>query len=373
MNLVNHAPHISQEKNKRKRPPVWLRQFNKFLIEYIRTRNVQYFYNAIMSCSKMVKRLIALLLKMDCLYQVVEPAQRWICQQVGSASQSYISELVSALTQSGFLRVTHRGWVPALVINGVVKEPGHWRTNIYKFSAFLDDHKIRAELADILPGCKALEYSLLMVFEKQSLQGFPILLRPSIEFKDDIPAECILIDDCKVPNFDKGETMTLPDRNEMLRSLESLKNTPMSEADIALIGAYPDEVIAYANLCTHRKGELANPFGYFLVCCREYSKKLANGVSQSLRLETQKRYPQKGTSQPSSALTSQQIIENNERIDKLCNQSLKRCQAKNWIKDYRQGKMAKDLLERMLSAIGMLDSCRSQIVQLESNLTSLEI
>jgi len=91
-------------------------------------------------------------------------------------------------------------------------------------------------------------------------------LRPIYEYKTNRITNCLLISDCKVPNSKKGLTMTPPSRNEMVRSLESLKNTPLSIADVTAIAAYPDEVIAYADRCAMKKGSLANPIGYFLVC-----------------------------------------------------------------------------------------------------------
>ena len=163
------------------------------------------------------------------------------------------------------------------------------------------------------------------------------------------------------------------DRSSMIRSIESLKNTPMSEADMKAIAVYPDEVIAYADRQTMKKGSLVNPIGYFLVCCREYSKKrLARDGNPTSRLETREESLQKGNAKPTASkvlMTLQEKIANSERIDKLCTHSLRQCQANMWIKQFENGNMTQDLLERMLSSIDMLDSCRHRIVHPGSNLT----
>jgi hypothetical protein len=180
MNTVNQNPHISQEKNKTNNPPVWLQYFNKCLAEFKITKDAKYFYDAIKRCSKMVKRVIALLLKMDCLYNSVHPAQEWIRDTIGSESRSYISELVTALAESGFLRIIRRGYVPATYnAEGIEVYPGYFRTNIYKLAPFLHDPEIRAGIAAILPGCKALAYTLWYRCEKGLQSEFPTLLRPN--------------------------------------------------------------------------------------------------------------------------------------------------------------------------------------------------
>jgi hypothetical protein len=365
----------------------WMRLFEGFNEIKDPAKKLAAFYALVPLCPKTIKKILALLSKMNEQYEKINPSEEFIADEI-NCSRTYVSENVNFLALVGIILIIPGVWIPAKYICGKLYKAGRWTQNTYEFAPFFDTLEAREKLAALLPDCQALQYSLEMAKERELLNSIPFIrdpyneqasgcestqLRPFRVIRSDRIAECLLISDCKVQSFEKGQTMTLPNRNEMVRSLESLKNTPMSEADVALIGAYPDEVIAYANLCTNRKGILVNPIGYFLVCCREYSKKLANGVNQSSHFETQKRSPQKGTSQPSAPMTSQQIIENKERIDKLCNQTLKQCQARAHIKAYERGLIPKDLCERLLDSIGMLDACRPQIVQPGPSLPPIEI
>jgi hypothetical protein len=300
MNITQET-HIRQEKNKIKSPPVWLQYFIQLLNEFFNTKNIKYLCDAIKRCPKMVKRTIALLLKMDNIYAVVNPAQEWMAAQIkckNPDNHSYVSDMVQALADAGVLIIKNSGFIPAQYKEGVEIVPSRYTSNIYKFASWFYDHDVRCQIAGVLPGCQALEYSLLMVFERDIQSGLPCiepkkptLLRPSYVYNSNDITKCILVGDCK-------EAKMEPNRSMMIRSIESLKNTPMSEADVNAIAGYPDEVIRYADQCTNRKGHLANPIGYFLVCCREFNKKrLAKDVNVSSRLETRRESPQRGKAQ----------------------------------------------------------------------------
>jgi len=176
MNKLNHNLHTSQEKHQ--------------------TKSIIYILELIGKCPKTFKKILAVLLKMDNLYKVISPSEEWLRKQVGCC-RTYVSEVVKALMNIGIITVINRGWIPDIYKNGYLVRAGYWLTNIYKFSPLIYDHDFRAKLAALLPGCQALEYSLLMQFENQLLERKSTLLRPSIEKEGGITGDGTILEDCK--------------------------------------------------------------------------------------------------------------------------------------------------------------------------------
>lgn len=345
INKLNQIPHISQQKHQ---------------------ETLKYFINSLLPHEM---KLLQLLVWFNKSSLRIYCAQEYLGLKTGYTRET-VNRLLRRFRDVGLITWIYR----------------HRHTCIYSLASIFDDPEMQKFLGNYIQGVyylpKRMLLSIRKVFQsaykwtkkRPSGKKLPIddvtpIKKLSYSFSSNISflyrTKCI---------YDQGFTDSKGakvelNRSEMVRSIESLKNTPMSEADVKAIAAYPDEVIAYADRCTNRKGSLANPIGYFLVCCREYNKKKLLGDSQSSRLETQNRSPQKGTAKPSPTLmTQQQIIANKERIDKLCLQNLQRRQANGHIKAYEKGLITKSLCERLLSAIGMLDTFQPQNVQPESNL-----
>jgi len=332
MNKLNQTQQISQPNSNN--------NANNFILQIIQR------------CPKAFKKVLALLFKMLKKYDLVNASQQWFAD-ITDYSRQWVNHILLYLERIGLITIEHGGkYIAPVYVKGIMVFPGGYTTNSYHFSASCSSIDFHYFLAAILPGCQALHYSLLMSMDKCIYTEKLTLLRPSYEYNSNETEECKVVVDCKEAKMETN-------RSEMVRSLESLKNTPLSEADIKAIVAYPDEVISYANRQTNQKGALANPIGYFLVCCREFNKKhLANVQNHSSRLETRNEIPQKGMMKPASSskspMNSQEAQDNKDRIDRISKERLLKSQLTAWkrmMEDQNTPQLLKDDLQRMINAL----------------------